>query len=93
MTLWQVEPLGLLSPANTDDLPAGENEPHKGDTYVWTTTDGARVYVRITGIRAGVAWLRCHHAGRSWTRRHILPLLPSMEKRPWTTAELLETIT
>jgi hypothetical protein len=78
---------------STDNLPVVGINPRKGETYVWTMTDGALVYLRVTRVYDGVAWLRCHHAGRSWTRRHQLPLFPSMEKREWTTAELLETIT
>lgn len=65
-----------------------------GDTLVWTQPDGARVYVRVTrvSIAQGCVWLRCHHGGRSWTRRQVLPLFPSMRPAPWSTADLLETI-
>lgn len=67
--------------------------PLKRDaTYVWITPDGARVLVRVTAVRNGVAYLRCHHGGRSWTRRHELPLFPSMRPASWTLAELLETV-
>lgn len=71
----------------------GQGSLHVGDTYVWDRVDGARVYVRITRIWRDVAWLRCHHAARSWTRRHELPMFTSMRRSAWTTAELLETIT
>lgn len=82
-----------MSLANAADLHAGEH-PRAGDTYVWERFDGIRVYVRVTRVsrNLGVAWLRCHQSGRSWTRRHELPLFDSMIRRPWTTAELLDTV-
>ncbi len=88
-----------MSLANTDDLHAGEvgldaADLRPGDRLVWTQTDGARVLVRVTRINrdAGIAYLRCHWAGRSWTRRQDLPLFPSMKRADWTTDELLETV-
>lgn len=70
-----------------DDLTTDEH-------IVWTQPDGAVVYCRVTRIwhDRTVVYLRCSYAGRSWTRRHEGPLFPSMVRRPWTTAELLETI-
>lgn len=52
--------------------------PTKGDRYVWTQPDGAEILVEVRRVAHGVAWLRCHHAGRSWTRRHDLPMFASM---------------
>lgn len=64
-----------------------------GDRFVWTQPDGAVILVRVTRVSGDTAWLRCHHGGRSWTRRHTGPLFPSMRAAVWTTAELLETPT
>lgn len=83
-----------MSLADTPDLHAGEDTLHVHDRFVWTQPDGAAVFMRVTRINRsdGVAWLRCSRGGRSWTRRHQLPLFPSMARREWTVAELLETI-
>lgn len=70
--------------------PAG---PRKGDRYVWTTTDGATVLVEVARVyRAGWISLRCHHAGRVWTRKHQGPLFESMRPHAWTTADLIDQL-
>lgn len=82
-----------MSLADTSDLHAGEGGVHVHDTFVWDRLDGTRVFVRVIKVSGGTAVLRCHHADRCWTRVQDLPLWPSFTRRPWTTAELLETIT
>lgn len=68
-------------------------DPRPGDRLVWTTTDGATVFVVVKRVtRHGVIFLRCHHGGRVWTRRHDGPLFPSMRRRQWTTADLLDQL-
>ncbi len=63
-----------------------------GDRLVWTMPDSARIYVRVVQFRGEYVYLRCHHGGKAWTRKHRLPLFPSMKLVAWTTADLLETI-
>ena len=77
--------------AEVFELPVADR-PRTHDRYRWTMPDGAVVLVRVTRVGDGVVWLRCHHSGRAWTRRHTLPLFASMVPGEWTTAELLETI-
>ncbi|GEL19319.1 hypothetical protein [Pseudonocardia asaccharolytica] len=69
-----------------------DTAPYPGQRLVWTQPDGAQVFVRVTRVHDGVVWLRCQHGGRQWTRRHRLPLFPSMRPHPWTAADVLETI-
>lgn len=68
-------------------------EVHNGDRLIWDTVDGARIYIIVKRVNrdGGVAYLRCHWGGKAWTRRHLLPLFPSMTHAHWTTADLLET--
>jgi hypothetical protein len=71
-------------------IPTDELRPM--DRLVWTQVDGAVVYVTITRINftQGIAYLRCHYGSKAWTRRHDLPLFPSMQRKQWTTADLLD---
>ena len=64
-----------------------------GDRLVWTQPDGARVFIIVKRINqdGAVAYLRCHYGAHTWTRRHELPLYPSMVPSNWTAADLLET--
>jgi hypothetical protein len=66
--------------------------PCLGDRYEWITPDGARVLIEVRRVNRnqGIAHLRCHYAGRTWTRRQDLPLYPSMKPYAWTAADLLE---
>lgn len=68
--------------------------PCVGDRYEWVQPDGGRVLFEVRRINRDTrtAYLRCHHAGRTWTRRHQGPFFPSMKPRQWTTADLLELI-
>lgn len=67
----------------SDDIRSGEK-------LIWTQTDGARVFVIVTRLTPRVAYLRCHYGDRAWTRRHELPLFPSMRRGHWTTADVQE---
>lgn len=66
--------------------------PCRGDRYAWTQPDGAVVLVEVKRVAHGIAYLRCHHAARAWTRRHDLPLFASMVRQDWTVADLLDQI-
>lgn len=67
--------------------------PSKGDRLVWTQPDGALVFVEVRRVTAhGDVFLRCHHGDRSWTRHHRGPLFPSMVRRDWAAADLLDQI-
>lgn len=63
-----------------------------GETIEWTQPDGAVVLAIVSRRSANTVCLRCHYDGWSWTRRHDLPLFASMVRRPFTTAEWLDTI-
>jgi len=69
-----------------DDMPLRVD-----DCIVWDRLDGTTAYCRITRIHRREVVMRCHCGGISWTRHQKLPLFPSMVRRPWTLAELLET--
>lgn len=69
-----------------DDMPL-----RVGDPIVWTRLDGTTAYCRITRITCCEVVMRCHHGGQRWTRHQKLPLFRSQLRRPFTTAELLET--
>jgi len=70
-----------------DDMPL-----QVGDPIVWTRPDGTTVYATISELRRGEVLMHCHCGGRPrWTRHQKLPLYPSMSRRAWTLAELLET--
>lgn len=68
--------------------------PVAGDRIVWTTTDGARIYIIVRRVfpSRGYVALRCHYNGRVWIRKHRLPLFPSMRYQQWTTTDLQETL-
>lgn len=71
-----------------DDMPL-----HLGDPIVWHRIDGTTVYATVSELRPTEVLMRCRCGTREWTRHQTLPLYKSMVRQPWTTAELLETIT
>jgi hypothetical protein len=83
-----------MSLANAADRQLGEGNPRPRDRFVWTQPDGATVFVKVIRVNGseGIAYLRCHYGGRMWTRRHSLPLFPSMTRKEWTADDLLETL-
>jgi hypothetical protein len=68
----------------------------RGDRLVWTQPDSARIYVIVSRLSPHgaprVAYLRCHYAGKVWTRRHVLPLFLSMQHRHWTDDDLRSSL-
>lgn len=71
----------------------GESFPgvRAGDRLVWTMPDRARVFIRVVRLHGDYVYLRCHYGDKAWTRKHKLPLFPSMRRQHWTTDDLAET--